>query len=351
VKDNVDTLIILTPGFPANEADTACLPPQQVFVRSLKEQYPQLNIIIISFQYPFTKAVYSWHGIKVIPFAGKERKGLYRLFLWISIYKILNQLRRENNLAGILSFWFTECALVGKKFAGKYGLRHFTWILGQDARKNNRYVKRAPPQANELIALSDFIQDEFEKNYGIRPAHVIPPGIDIRLFEEQPPPKDIDILCAGSLIPLKQYTIAIEVIAEIKKKYPGIKATIAGKGPEKETLQSLIDRLGLQNNVSLTGELPHRDVMRLMQRARIFLHPSSYEGFGAVCIEALYAGTSVISFVRPMKITIPNWYTVESKEMMIYTTGQLLGSFSPNKPLNVYPVEENVKKMMGLFGL
>jgi glycosyltransferase involved in cell wall biosynthesis len=349
VTGNADTLIILTPGFPANEADTACLPPQQVFVRYLKKTYPGLNIIILSFQYPFTKTIYLWEGIRVIPFAGKEKTRLHRVLLWIKVYKTLKQLHRENKLAGILSFWFTECALVGKRFARKYGLRHFTWLLGQDARKDNRYVQRAHPTGDELVALSDFIQDEFEKNYATRPAHVIPPGIDTALFEQEHPLKDIDILCAGSLIPLKQYKIAIEVIAALKEYYPAIKAVIAGKGPEKDMLQSMISKLGLTNNISLTGELPHRDVLRLMQRTKVFLHPSSYEGFGVVCTEALYAGASVISFVKPMKKPIPNWHIATTIQEMTTVTRALLESFTPHPPLDVYPVEENVRKMMTLF--
>ena len=50
-----DTLIILTPGFPQSETDSTCLPMQQSFVRTLTENYPQLKIIILSFQYPYFK--------------------------------------------------------------------------------------------------------------------------------------------------------------------------------------------------------------------------------------------------------------------------------------------------------
>jgi len=253
VARNKNTLVILSPGFPANEADTACLPPQQVFVRALKKQYPKLNIIILSFQYPFTKNAYTWEGIPVIPFGGNQRKGLYRVLLWIRVYRKLKQLNQENNIIGILSFWLTECAVVGKRFAKRHGLKQFIWILGQDAKKKNRYVARVKPNADELIALSDFIQDEFENNYSIRPKNVIPPGIDINLFDKPAPGKDIDIVCAGSLIPLKQYAIALDVIAALRRKSPNVKAIIAGKGPEKQRLQSLIEELRLQNNVQLSG--------------------------------------------------------------------------------------------------
>lgn len=56
-------LLILSPGFPESEADTTCLPPQQVFVRALKAEYPELHIIVLSFQYPFFAAEYDWHGM------------------------------------------------------------------------------------------------------------------------------------------------------------------------------------------------------------------------------------------------------------------------------------------------
>ena len=53
MKKKLDTLVILSPGFAANEADTTCLPPMQLFVKALKEICPGLNIIVIAFQYPF----------------------------------------------------------------------------------------------------------------------------------------------------------------------------------------------------------------------------------------------------------------------------------------------------------
>ncbi len=44
-----------------------------------------------------------------------------------------------------------------------------------------------------------------------------------------------------------------------------------------------------------------QQVLKRMQRSKIFVHPSAYEGFGVVCLEALYAGAQVVSFVKPMK--------------------------------------------------
>lgn len=345
-----DTLVILTPGFPESEADTTCLPPQQVFVRALSRTHPDLSIIILSFQYPFVKKEYAWYGTHVMSFGGKEKGGFSRLWLWGKLRKKMKHLHGETNIIGMLSFWCGECALVGKRFANKYHIPHYSWILGQDAKKDNRYIKWLRPKSNELIALSDFIRNEFEKNHTIRPQHLIPPGIDASLFDQPPHQRDIDVLAVGSFIPLKQYAIFIEVIAALKKDFPAIKAVLAGKGPQEKELHQLIVAGDLQDNIRLTGELPHKEVLQLMQRAKLFLHPSSYEGFGVVCIEALYAGASVISFCQPMKESINNWHIAASKEQMITMAKEMLQSpllLSLNCP---YPIENTVDEFMKLFG-
>lgn len=350
MNNETNTLIILTPGFPESEADTNCLPMQQSFVRSLKDNYPKLKIIVLSFQYPYFKKKYEWFGTAVISFNGKNKGGLARLLLRRKLNAALHEINSSNKITGIVSFWYGECAWVGKKFADKNNIKHFCWILGQDARKENTYPGRLHANAGELIALSDFIQDEFEKNHHTRPQHVIPPGIDAKQFNNSEKEKDIDIIAAGSLIPLKQYENFVEIISEIKKRIPGIKAILIGDGPEKNKLQTLITKYALQSNITLTGELPHAEVLQWMQRTKVFLHPSCYEGFVMVCLEALYAGAKVISFVRPMNKEIKNWYHVNDIQEMFQKTMNLLSlPHIEHEIVDDFIIETTATKMMGLF--
>jgi len=346
-----DTLVILSPGFPANEGDSTAVPAQQVFVRNLKRNFPQLNIIVLAFQYPYSASEYQWSGVTVISFGGRNKGNILRIFNWIRVWRKLRQLKRQYHNIGLLSFWMGECALIGSRFAKMNKLKHCSWILGQDARKENKYPKRIRPNANELIALSDFIQNEFEKNHGIRPQHVILPGIDPKQFAASTNERDIDLLAAGSLIPLKQCDIFIEIVAEIKKQLPGIKAMLIGDGPEKERLKYLITKYQLQPTITLTGELPHPEVLQLMQRTKVFLHPSAYEGFGVVCLEALYGGASVISFVKPMKKDIKNWLVVGTKEEMKQKLLDILQA-SNGDPSSVLPflMSKCVEDIVSLFG-
>jgi len=350
MKKDENTLIILIPGFPENEADTTCLPMQQSFVKSLKEIYPDLHIIVFSFQYPYFKKKYTWFDIPVTSFDGRNKNGLPRILLRQKIYKTLKEYHSSLNLIGLLSFWYGECAWVGKKFADKYGLRHYCWIMGQDARKENKYPRRLQPNANELIALSDSLQDEFEKNHRTRPEYVIPPGTGSDQFMNEPERKEIDIVAAGSLIPLKRYEIFVDSIAELKKQMPGIKAILIGDGPEKNKLKTLITGYGLESNITLTGELPHPEVLKMMGKAKVFLHTSSYEGFSGVCLEALHAGCHVISFCRAMKKEIEQWHIISSGEEMTQKAKTIL-----ENPATIYKsvpfctMDEVAKKIISLF--
>ena len=350
MKKKQEILVILSPGFAANEADTTCLPAQQQFVLTWRQEFPETAVVIISFQYPFDTKPFQWKGLSVIPLGGKNKGGIHRLIVWLRAWRQLSTLRKQYNIIGLLSFWCGESALVGKQFGKWYRVKYFAWLFGQDARKENNYIRLLRPQPHELIALSDSLVKEFEKNYRIAPSNVIPLGINPGLFTGGPPVRDIDILGVGSLIPLKQYDVFIETIAAIHQQHPFIKAVICGAGPEKEKLQNLIVKYGLSNTISLEGEKNHAAVLQLMQRSKILLHPSSYEGFSGACLEALYAGAHVISFVQPMNHPIEHWHTVQTREAMIAETKKILFSGSlDHSPILPYAMIDTVKKIHGLL--
>ncbi|WP_158288366.1 glycosyltransferase [Mucilaginibacter psychrotolerans] len=346
-----DALVILSPGFAASEADTTCLPAQQAFVLALKQECPDLDIIILSFQYPFKRSEYLWNGVKVFAFGGKSRSGLYRLLTWLRVWLRLRKLHRQYSIIGLLSFWLGEAAFVGSHFARLKGLKHYSWLLGQDAKAGNKYARWIKPRGDDLIALSDALRAEYQKNYGIAPAYVIPNGVLPGSFPDTGGERDIDILGVGSLIPLKRYHLFAELIHQLKESQPNIKAVICGDGPEMQNLKNLIERLGLGDNLVLKGELPHPQVLALMQRSRVFMHTSEYEGFSTVCLEALFAGAQVVSFVKAMDAQIPNWHVVgTSAEMLAAVVSILQYGHHDCKPVIPYPIADNAKAIMRLYG-
>ncbi len=346
------TLIILTPAFPADESETHWIPFLQLMVKALKKTSPGLKIVVISFAYPTEEKAYSWNGVEVVSFNGSKKNKLERLIMWRKIWKKLREIRRTRNVIGLFSIWCDECAFVGKYFAKWHSMKHVVWICGQDALNTNRWVKRIRPKPSELAAMSPFLVNEFYKNHGVKPMHIIPNAIDPGLFEQPASnEKDIDIMAAGSLVSLKQYDHLVEVIATIKKSVPGVKAVHCGIGDEKDRIEAMMEKLDTTNNLQLLGNKPHEQVLQLMQRAKLFLHTSRFEGFGAVCLEALYAGAHVISYIYPLDHALDRWTVVKTKEEMADKALQILQDpHREHDPILVYTMDDSAKTLMTLFG-
>lgn len=347
---DLDTLIILSPGFPENEADTTCLPLQQQLIKSIKRLYPDMQVLVLSFQYPFHQQVYNWNGVRVKAFGGKSRGHVFKWRNQTRIWRALQTIQQTCRVTGILSFWLGECAYIGERFAKRYQLKHYCWILGQDAKPDNSYVKRINMSGNSLIALSDFIARSMHSNHGLMPGQTIPGGIEPSAFGTTFPERDIDILGVGSLIPLKQHHLFIEIVSTLCLQFPGIKTAICGNGPEKESLMAVIKQKDLQDHVTLLGELPHPEVLQLMQSAKILLHTSAYEGLGMVCLEALYAGARVVSFTKPFNDAITNWHVAANTTQAINTISSLLN----NKGMNYQSVipfhaDDMARNMVALY--
>ena len=318
-----ECIVVLSPGFAANEDDTTCLPHIQQFILSLKKLYTEKSIVVIAFQYPFISKTYDWHGVKVITLGGKNKTKLFRLITWMKAYRQLVKIKKKKKLRGVLSIFHTECAVVGSKFAKRNSLKHYSWLQGQDAKADNPYVKRIQAKSDEILCLSEFLQHEFYKNHGVKPKYVIDNGITESVFPIlNQNERLIDILGVGSLIPLKNYSLFIELVHELKDQFPVIKTAIVGEGVEHDKLQAKIDQLGLQENVTLLGLKSHAETLVLMNDSKVVLHTSDYEGSCSVLFEALYSGCDVVSTTNPSNLNYPQFfYSVkkeELKERLIY---------------------------------
>lgn len=345
-----DTLIILSPAFPVRPEDH-WLPFQTSFIRTLNREYPSLKIVVLAFHFPLVpERRHQWEGNTIITFSGGMKGKLHSLLLWRKVWRELQRLRDQCHIIGLFSLFCSEGAFIGHYFARRYNLLHRIWILGQDARAQNNQVRRIRPEAEELVASSDFLADEFSKSHGIMPAYRIPLGI----FADDFPPtatKTIDLIGVGSLVPLKQYHLFLDCIALLKQERPGLKAVIVGEGASRPELEAQIHRLGIGDQVQLAGPLPHGEVLQLLQQSRILLHPSSYEGFSMANKEALYAGAHVISFCRPMDETIPHFHlTVDVPGMAAQAAALLDDPGTAYTPVLYYSMKDTATAILQLFG-
>lgn len=69
---------------------------------------------------------------------------------------------------------------------------------------------------------------------------------------------------------------------------------IVGTGPERENLESLVKKLGVEDRVFFTGFIDDKRMMELLKSSWVLALPSSAEGFGIVVIEAWASRTPVV---------------------------------------------------------
>lgn len=146
---------------------------------------------------------------------------------------------------------------------------------------------QAAQQVDYFIANSEFIKQRIERYYH-KPATVIHPPVDTERF--QPAKKRSDFYVAlGRQVPYKRIDLAVQAATQL-----GIKLKVFGKGPEHQRLMSLAGPT-VTFHTDFHGDASNQAVEAALNQAKGFIFPAE-EDFGIVQVEALAAGTPVISY-------------------------------------------------------
>jgi glycosyltransferase involved in cell wall biosynthesis len=136
-------------------------------------------------------------------------------------------------------------------------------------------------------------------------------GIDPVLFNGRdrlrgPRNAKLQMIFVGRLIPLKACDLALRAASQILREGKG-HFTVVGDGPERESLQQLVESLGIDHAVTFTGWLESSDTLAHLQQADVLVFPSLREFGGAVIFEALGLGAVpvVADFGGPGDIVTP----------------------------------------------
>jgi len=97
-------------------------------------------------------------------------------------------------------------------------------------------------------------------------------------------------------LPNKNVELLIRAVKLVKRTKPDVSCLIVGNGPERARLEELVGELKLENNVTFFNFMEdHNELLSLMKSSRMFVLPSSREGFSLVVIEANACGIPVIT--------------------------------------------------------
>jgi len=157
-------------------------------------------------------------------------------------------------------------------------------------------------EADRLIAISKYNHDHLLR-FGGDPEKIVyhPVGIDCRRFAYQAPAGDgcrpIRLLSVARLVEEKGLEFGIRAVRSLMTERPeaSIEYDIVGEGPLRESLQRLIDQLGLAARVRLFGARSQDEVIEELRRADVLLAPSIAEALPVSLMEAHAVGLPVVA--------------------------------------------------------
>jgi alpha-maltose-1-phosphate synthase len=114
--------------------------------------------------------------------------------------------------------------------------------------------------------------------------------VDDRRYEDMPP---VRVCFLGRLVPYKNCNIVIRSAAELIREKK-IRLDIVGDGWDRPNLEALTRDLGLENDVTFHGQVPHPRAMEILARSHVMALPSIREFGGGVVVEAMARGVVAV---------------------------------------------------------
>jgi glycosyltransferase involved in cell wall biosynthesis len=149
------------------------------------------------------------------------------------------------------------------------------------------------------ICISEDSRDILEKKYRIPPDKlaVIPPGVDTRQFFPMPEIKKRrnSLLYVGRIDRRKGVHFLIRAMPEVVCQIPDVMLYVGGTGKDLPLLKDYVRAHSLERNVEFLGFIPENSLNTWYNQVQCAIIPSVFEGFGLTVVEAMAAGTSVIS--------------------------------------------------------
>jgi glycosyltransferase involved in cell wall biosynthesis len=184
----------------------------------------------------------------------------------------------------------------------------------RDARTRKQYAAgfRALCRCDDIMAISGASGDDFRRIAPERAGRVTVIGGGVAAYfsqrstDQEPAPRHFAIregflLYVGGFDFRKNWRVALEAYASLSpSERTGLSFVMACalEPAARATVLSHAAKLGITDNVHLTGQVSDRDLRWLYRHCRVMFFPSLYEGLGFPVLEALACGAPVVTSKR-----------------------------------------------------
>ena len=161
-------------------------------------------------------------------------------------------------------------------------------------------------EARRVIACSQHMRWEVTRLFELPPdkVDVIPNGIDLVRWTSSA--DDVAaararyagdgplVLFTGRLEWEKGVHTLVEAMPRLRRRFPGIRLVVVGRGSQLEPLQEMAKQLRVSKSVTFTGWLTEGELTSVSSAADVAVVPSIYEPFGMVALESAALGTPLV---------------------------------------------------------
>jgi glycogen(starch) synthase len=196
-------------------------------------------------------------------------------------------------------------ALVATMHATEAG-RHQGWLPGPLSDAIHSIEHWLVHEAQRVIVCSQHMRAETHGLFDLPPERtsVIANGIELRRWRassslaararDTHAPHGPLVVFVGRLEWEKGAHTFIDALPRLKRRNPGLRAVIAGRGGHEAALTDQVRARRLGRTVDFVGWLPEPQLHALIAAADILVVPSIYEPFGLVAIEGAALGTPLV---------------------------------------------------------
>lgn len=165
-------------------------------------------------------------------------------------------------------------------------------------------IRMLYPLMNKIIVLSKAQKKDLLENFDVpeNKIRIINNWVSPNLFRTNSikdllTSKKFEVIFVGRLEEQKNLFVFMEIIKQLKKDFPHIKAKLVGTGAQLPLLKQKVKDLYLSRNVNFAGY--SADPEKHYRSAKVFLLTSFFEGQPHSVLEAMWFGLPVVAIASP----------------------------------------------------
>ncbi|MGL5927862.1 MAG: glycosyltransferase family 4 protein [Dermatophilaceae bacterium] len=152
-------------------------------------------------------------------------------------------------------------------------------------------------RGTQYVAVSQRTREELAA-LGVRAGDVavIHNGTEPALATGTPRSRDPRLVMLGRVVPHKRVEHALEVVARLQERHPGLRLHVVGDGWWSAEVREAARALGVASRVEFLGHVDELTKHSELAQAWVALAPSVKEGWGLCVVEAASHGTPTVAY-------------------------------------------------------